>query len=262
MGRLAKIVYRVYNDYLMPSRLDEYERVIVALKRAGYEHITLRDYNQKLKSKTLGNRRYFINRHDIDTDIKTTRAFFEIEKKHGVKATYYFRLCTFDFNLMEEINRYGSEASYHFEEVAQYCKDNHIKSRQKAFEEMEKIKELFKSNFRAIEEGSGAKIRTLCSHGDFVNRELNIINNEITKDKKLRQELGIECEAYDSDIMDSFDIYVADDIYPIEYKPDSIFSYIGKRRVICMLTHPRPWRSSIMENTIDNFKRLYEGIRW
>ncbi len=29
-----------------------------------------------------------------------------------------------------------------------------------------------------------------------------------------------------------------------------------------MLTHPRHWRANYKENTIDNIKRLFEGIKW
>ena len=118
MGKLEVIKNRIYGDYFMPSRLDEYEKVIKNLSEVGYEHITLRDYNHKLKNGTLANKKYFINRHDIDTDVKTAKEFFKREKKYNVKATYYFRLSTLDFDFMQEIEEYGSEASYHFEELA------------------------------------------------------------------------------------------------------------------------------------------------
>jgi len=262
MGKIATIKNRIYSDYLMPSRLDEYELIIKTLKEQGYEHITFRDYKNRLDNNTLGNNRYFINRHDIDTDVSTAKEFFRIEKRYEVKATYYFRLSTLDFEFMKEIEAYGSEASYHFEEIARYCKDNHIKSRDEIFKQMESIKQLFIENFQMIEKKLNTKLKTVCSHGDFVNRKLNIVNNEITKDKKLREKLGIVCEAYDKDIMESFDIYVSDKQYPKFYIPKPIFEYIGKENIICMLSHPRQWRTAPIINTLDNLKRVYEGIVW
>ena len=253
---------RIYSDYFIPSRLDEYEEVILNLISTGYEHITFKDYSQMFRNNTLENKKYFINRHDIDTDIKTAKEFFKIEKKYDVKASYYFRLSTLDFEFMKEIEEYGSEASYHFEEIAQFAKDNHIHSKEEILNRLDEVKDLFIKNFKMIEANMCIKLQTVCSHGDFVNRKLKIINNEITNDKVLRENLGISCETYDDDLMNSFDIYVSDRPYPIFYAPKSIFEYIGKKNIICMLTHPKQWNRSLFCNTKENLKRLYEGIKW
>lgn len=263
MGKIDIIKNRIYSDYIMPSRLDEYAKIVEESLSNGYIHLTIRDYNRLRENKGLdSNQKYFIHRHDIDTDVATAKAFFEIEKRYNIKATYYFRLSTLNFSFMREIESYGSEASYHFEEIAQYCKDNHIKSRDTVLQDIDKIRVKFKNNFKMIENRLGYKMVSVSSHGDFVNRKLEIINNEITKDKKLRRELGVECETYDDDLMKSFDIYVSDRPYPTFYTPKSIFEYIGKEFTICMLTHPRQWRTNIIVSSIDNLKRVYEGLKW
>jgi hypothetical protein len=264
MGRLATIGNRIYGDYLMPSRLDEYDKVIKSLLESGYEHITFRDYNKNFKSDNIvENKKYFINRHDIDSDVATAKEFFKIEKKYNVKATYYFRLSTLDFEFMNEIEEYGSEASYHFEEVATYAKKYNIKTKNEILKHLDKIKNQFKKNLNMIKiKMEGVKVTTVCSHGDFANRELGVVNNIITKDTKLREEFGIECETYDEDILDSFDIYISDKPYPIYYTPKSIFNYIGKKNIICMLSHPRQWRTNILINTYDNINRFIEGIQY
>jgi len=261
--RIFKILKnRIYSDYFMPSRLSEYERIIKSLIENGYEHITVRDYNYRLKNNLLENKKYFINRHDIDTDVATAKEFFKIEKKYNVKASYYFRLSTLDFNFMKEIESYGSEASYHFEEIATFAKKYHIKSKYEIIKRLDEIKKEFIKNFQIIENRIGVKLKTVCSHGDFANRKLQIINNEITKDYNLRKELGIECETYDKDIMDSFDIYVSDQPYPKFYIPKPIFEYIGNKNIICMLSHPRQWNTNWFCNTKENLKRIYEGLVW
>ncbi len=261
---IVKIIKnRIYSDYMMKSRLNEYDNILKKLNENGYEHITFRDYSIKFRINTLDKKKYFINRHDVDTDIETAKEFFKIEKKYNVKASYYFRLSTLDYSFMNEIEKYGSEASYHFEEIAQYCKDHNIRSKEGVFNNMENIKEIFISNFKMIESNlSTTKLKTVCSHGDFVNRKLKILNNEITKDKCIRNLLEIDCETYDKDIMDSFNIYVSDSAYPKYYKPNNIFDYIGKKNIICMLTHPRHWRTNIYINMKDNLYRLYEGFKW
>jgi len=261
MGKLTTVRNRIVSDYLMPSRLYEYEKIIKTLLENDYKILSLKEYKKLLDSNNF-NGKYFVNRHDIDTDVTTTKEFFKIEKKFNVKATYYFRLSTLNFEFMQEIEEYGSEASYHFEEIAQFAKDNHIKSKENILDRIDEIKKIFKQNFKMIEEKLGFKLKTVCAHGDFVNRTLKIVNNEITKDKTLKDELGILCEAYDEDILNSFDIYISDKPYPQFYTPNKIFSYIGKKNKICMLSHPRHWKVNWIENTKDNINRVYEGLIW
>jgi hypothetical protein len=252
----------MYNDFLMPSRVEEYERIIQQALKSGYEHITIKDYYKKLIENKLDSSMYFIHRHDIDTDVSTARKFFEIEKKYNIKATYYFRLSTIDIDFMKELNDYGSEVGYHFEEIATYCKKKHIKSKEEVFKELLKIKKVFIKNFKELEAKLGFKIETIASHGDFVNRKLGIINNEIVKDKNVRKEINIICESYDEKLIKSFDIYISDAQYPVFYTPINIFEVIGKYNKICFLTHPRQWRSDIIINLFDNFKRIWEGLMW
>jgi len=260
MGRLTTIVNRLYSDYLMPSRLDEYATILQTLSDNGYKSISIREYNKLLSSDGLEGR-YFVNRHDIDTDVATAKEFFKIEKKYKAHASYYFRLSTLDFKFMKDIVSYGSEASYHFEEIATFAKSKHIKSKEEILANLDEIKDIFKKNFLMIEKNIGTKLYTVCSHGDFTNRTLELINNEITKDDMLREELGISCEAYDQELMDHLDIYVSDAPYPILYNPRSVFDFIGKKDIICMLSHPRQWKVNWVVNTIDNIKRVYEGIK-
>lgn len=262
MKTINIIKNRIYADYLMPSRLPEYEKNIKILLDNDYEIITVRDYYHKLENNSLNTKNYFINRHDIDTDTLTAKEFFKIEKKYGVKATYYFRLSTLDFKFMKELEKCGSEASYHFEEIATYCKEKHIKDKGTALKHLPQMKEMFKKNFLNIEKKVGRKLETVCSHGDFVNRALDITNNILTQDILLRKELGIKCETYDDILMKSFEIYIADRPHPVYYYPKSIFEVIGQKNIICMLSHPRQWKSSPIINSIDNIKRVWEAFQW
>lgn len=265
MGKITNIVNRIYADFIMPSRLNEYETLIKKSLEKNYIHLSVIEYYEKLLRNLLDpNKKYFVHRHDIDTDIKTARKFFDTEQKYNIKASYYFRLSTLDFKLMKEIDAYGSEASYHFEEIAQFCKDNHIKNTNGVYENLDKIKENFSNNFFFIEKNLGYKIQSVASHGDFINRKLKIINNEITNDMRLRYKLGIILETYDDEFKSSFDIYISDKEHPIYYSPINIFDAIGKEeyKKIYMLTHPRQWQTNFKVNFCDNIKRIYEGLTW
>lgn len=262
MTKFRSIFNRIYADYIMPSRLKEYEKIIKLAIEKKYTHITLKDYYTKLINNELGKKKYFIHRHDIDTDIRTTKKIFEIEKKYNIKASYYFRLSTITPELMQNIENFGSEASYHFEEIASYCKKHKITTKKKAIDNIEKIKNDFIINFKELESNLGYKFKTVASHGDFVNRKLKLINNELTNDLNLRKSLGINCEAYDSILHDSFDAYISDKPYPKYYSPENIFDVIGKAEVICMLTHPRQWETNFWINTKDNIQRAIEGFNF
>jgi len=253
---------RIYCDYLMPSQLSMYERVVSAAQQAGYTQTSVRGYFDLLCKRQGPLDKVLVHRHDIDTDLRTTRKLFEIEKRHGITSSFYFRLSTLDFALMQEIEDFGSEASYHYEEVATYAKLNKIKDPTTLRSRMAEIRSTFAANFACIEQRLGKKMRTVASHGDFVNRRLKISNVEILADASLRESCGIACEAYDRTFLESFDIYITDRPAPQYYFPMSPVEALRGHARICLLTHPRQVETNWKENTKDNLQRLYEGMVW
>jgi hypothetical protein len=258
---MERIIHRIYNDILLPSRLKEYENLLNIFIENGFISLPIIEFYERIKRNSLNaNEKYLILRHDVDSDPEMARQLFNSEKQYGVRSTFYFRLSTLHFDLMEEIYRFGSEASYHFEEVASYCKKHHIKERSKVSQELAVIKEIFLSNYQMIENKLGIKLRSVCSHGDFVNRRLSYNNNEITKDYALRERLGIEVEAYDKMLMDSFDIYVADAPFPFLWHPANPIEFINRCNIVCILTHPRNLGRNILVNIKQNLTRVVEWI--
>ena len=253
---------RLYCDYLMPSQLAAYEKVVRTAHEAGYTQTSVRAYFDLVREGRRIPEKVLVHRHDIDTDLRTTRKMFEIEKKHGIKSSYYFRLSTLDFSLMREIEEYGSEASYHYEELATYAKKNRIKCPIALRQRMPEIRSDFIANFSRIEQRLGIKMRTVASHGDFANRRLKISNTEILDDQQLRAACGIECETYDRALLDHVDIYISDRPAPQYYYPTSPLDALRAHRRICLVTHPRQVETNWKENTKDNLFRVYEGLVW
>ena len=68
----------------------------------------------------------------------------------------------------------------------------------------------------------------MASHGDFVNRRLNIINHELLNDPAMRARCGIVCEAYDPELLAHFDAYLSDRPYPQFYHPMSPFAALAR----------------------------------
>ncbi len=67
-------------------------------------------------------------RHDVDTDPGTAAAMWDIERELGVESSYFFRLSTLAPALMADIAAGGSEASYHYEEVATVAKRRRLRT--------------------------------------------------------------------------------------------------------------------------------------
>lgn len=256
------VLNRLYSDYVMPSRMAEFERFIKTAQDLGYAQVSVRQFVDSLRQPHCPNRKVLIHRHDIDSDLRTTRKLFQLEKKYNIKSSYYFRLSTLDFELMREIEDYGSEASYHYEELATYAKRHKIKDAAAVRERIPEIRDEFVANFRRIETRFGKKMTTVAAHGDFANRKLKLRNTEILTDPKLRAACGIVCETYDAALLENTDLYIGDRPYPEYYYPISPAAAIGKYNKIYLLTHPRQCETNWKENTKENLWRFYEHLTW
>jgi hypothetical protein len=259
---MKAFLQRLYSDYGMPSRLSMYENLVRAAHGAGFVQTSVRDFYDRARAGQLARTKFIVHRHDIDTDLRTTRKLFEIEKKHGIRSSFYFRLSTVDFGLMREIEAYGSEASYHYEELAAFAKKHKLKDPALVRQRLPEIRKAFRGNLAWFEGQLGKKLRTVASHGDFANRRLKLNNAEILADPQLRQECGIECEAYDAALLDHIDLYIADRPPPQYYCPASPFDMLDKHDRICLVTHPRQVETNWAENTKANLFRFYEAVIW
>ncbi len=255
------VYWRIYGDYLMKNRFGLYRNILESAIAKGYEHLSMIQFYHSIKEgKLTSDKKIFIHRHDIDTDRKGAAIFFEIEKSLHINSSYYFRLSTLDIPLMKEINSYGSEASYHYEEIATYCKRKGILKPEQLSQHLKTIREDFKKNFTTVENKLGYKLHTVASHGDFVNRKLKVANHFLLQ-QDIRDELGIVAEAYDPVFTENYSIKISDKEAPVYFAPIHPLDAIEKQYpVICLLTHPRQWRSHVITNTKDNLQRIKEGI--
>ena len=259
---IKKILYRIYGDYLMSSRLSEYEAILRTFKEAGYESMTIRDVCLCVHSNQPLPRKLIVYRHDVDVSLKIARKMFKLEKKCNIRASYYFRLSTLDFDFMKEIENFGGEASYHYEEISSFVKKRHLKDLNRVLDLIPQIKNIFEENLKMIEANLGRKIVTVASHGDFSNRKLGITNCEILKDRFFRKKVGILCECYDDELMKHFDCYISDASFPEFYKPLSPLEAIKRYERIYFLSHPIHWEADFLASTKHNLIRLYEHVMW
>ena len=149
-----KFKQRIYEDYFKPSRLFAYRKVLELLRDSEYRMVGVLDFYNIVQREGSITGKYFINRHDIDTSPRVAREMFCIEKEvfgKGGSATYYFRDSTIDRKLISEIDEYGYETGYHYEEIATYEKKHKTRSKTALEQAMPQIREEFEKdleNFR------------------------------------------------------------------------------------------------------------------
>lgn len=255
---MKSMLHRLYNDFLMPSRIAELEQVLLDAKVAGYEIISLGGY---LNKKSLGGvkEKILLLRHDIDTDPATAQLIWDMERRLGIHGTFFFRLNTIDIALMRRIEEEGGEVGYHFEEISSVIKSGRkFKTKNELYGA---AASLFCSNLNSLRKGTSLSLQAVASHGDFVNRSVGIINNEFLCED-VRRIMGISYEAYDSILVEDIDLRIADRMFPAMWYPISPHEAICRGdSIIQLLIHPRQWRAAPIANAKDNIVRALEGIR-
>jgi hypothetical protein len=260
----VSLISRLYADYLMRSRLDDYREFLEFAGKEGYRTLSIIDFADLVRRNGLNAAdRYLVLRHDIDTTSKLTDGFFEVERELGVYSSYYFRLCTLDVPFMRTISDSGREASYHYEELATYAKRHALRSASEVQRHLPAIRELFEANLAELRQRTGLPMRSAASHGDFVNRRLELWNTIVLDDAGLRRRTGIEVETYDLEIMRHVTRRCADETYPVLWRPDDPAEAIRQHSpVVYVLTHPRQWGAAVMGNFRADWRRLREGVQF
>jgi GNAT superfamily N-acetyltransferase len=251
-----RIAGRLYGDYLLPSRLREYELLLSLALTAGYATLPLGEFarREELPERVL------LLRHDIDSDLATAARMWRIEQRLGVRGTWFFRLSTWDDSLIDEIAGGGCEVGYHYEELATLAVRRGARSRKAALALIGEARDLLRSNSAAVRRRSGLPLTTFASHGDFANRRTGVANTALLEDEGLRAELDVRVEAYDETITSRFDARASDRGHPQLWTPsDPADALRAGAGVIEILVHTRPWGAAPLANARLDLARLRDG---
>lgn len=184
-------------------------------------------------------------------------------KKYAVKSSFYFRNSTFEPKLMKEIEGYGSEASLHFEPIADFVKANNIKTKEELYQYNnweERCLHILKCNIERFRNLLSIPCVTIASHGEYENSLVSTPNNYLTEDIATYEQLGIKVEAYNKEMIEKVTCYISD--VPIEinkgYKYGTTpFEAIKKEeKFIMFLSHPNHWHYNILRQ----FKKLVKVL--
>ena len=138
--------------------LTTYKIFLQELIASGYSFETLQDFIQEPKNKTV------ILRHDVDRKPENALVIAKIEKKAGIKASYYFRIVkqSYDENIIRQIAEMGHEIGYHYENLSLY-RGNYELSITHFELDLKKLRRFY-------------PVKTICMHGsplsEWDNRDL------------------------------------------------------------------------------------------
>ena len=112
--------------------------------------------------------KYFVLKHDVETDVSKALKMAQIEASFGHRGSYYVQAYLLNdeknVSLLKEIKELGHEISYHYD-VMDFTKGD----LEAAITEFEKNKKLF--------EGNGFTLSTLCQHGNPVVERIGYTSN-------------------------------------------------------------------------------------
>jgi hypothetical protein len=263
---LGRLLRRLLADYGSPGRGEEYLSILRLARDRGYRLLSLEDFVACSRDGG-GSARCVILRHDVDIDdVPGNEAFFRAELEVGARATYYFRLSTArtHLGLIERLRDAGFEVGYHFEEGATLAKQWRWRSREEVFGHRDEIVSAFRQNCESIRNSWSPALRSVAAHGDWINRKLGFINNELI-DRRTLAECGLAFEAYDSDIRDAVDTYVSDVATPPQKWTRGVGPIDEIRAGRCrlyMLTHERRWHPGRLAKASADAGRLRDAVRY
>ena len=128
MSALRVIAWHLYQSLVMPDRLAEYCDLLRSIAANGYAFSTVEGFASNVIAGCMPPEKTCVLRVDIDSDSVGAARMFDIAAAEGAHGTYYFRLSTLDRSLALRIRAQGSEAGYHFEELATFAKRHGLRS--------------------------------------------------------------------------------------------------------------------------------------
>lgn len=160
----------------MDFTLKIYRELLLALKHAGYQFVTM----EQLVDAQSSTGKYCCMRHDVDLRAENSLRTALIEHALGIRATYYFRVVPQSCQpyIIRQIVALGHEVGYHYEDMS-ICHGN----QDTAYQHFQDKLAYFRTFY---------PVRTICMHGAPTSR---YDGRDLWKTHDYKA-LGITCEPY------------------------------------------------------------------
>ena len=253
---MRRVATRVYRDYVARERLSAFATLLAVAGKRGYEVVP---HSAFASGARAPGGRTLLLRHDVDSDVGRARRMWELERRAGVTATWFFRRSTWDLPLMRELAAAGCDVGYHYEELAALIRERGAASAAQARALIPEGRERLRAALAELRAGSGLPLDLLASHGDFANRAVDVANVELLDDPGFRAELGVRLEAYD--VAGDVDARATD--AGGAWSPEDPAAALARGEpVVEVLVHPRAWGAAPLVNARLDVERLVAGVRY
>lgn len=125
----------------------DYEQVLDTALANDWNILTVKDYLQTSNP----DEPFVVLRHDVDRRVESTVTMADIEADRDIQSTYYFRMSTFDSNIVQSLSEQGHEIGYHYEDLAKTGGDQQT------------ARERFAKNLQTFRRY--VDVSTVCAHG-------------------------------------------------------------------------------------------------
>jgi hypothetical protein len=253
------IARRLHGHYLQRERLDDFDVLLRGALERGYRTMPLSAFaDLTAAGSPRAEDRLLLLRHDVDTDVQRARRMWEMEHRHGVVSSYFFRRSTWDVAFMRELAAAGCDVGYHYEELATVVKERGAASAAEARALIGAARDRLRTTLPELRARTGLVLDVFAAHGDFANRAVGVSNVELLSDPALRAELGVRLEAYD--VESHVSARTSDGIPPRGWQPeDPMHAIVRGEAVVAILLHPRSWGGAPTVNARADLVRLREG---
>lgn len=246
------IFLRAYRNCGGGAYIEHYEDFIKSLVVEGYSIIPLKEVN----SDKAQNGRTSLARHDVDiSSVSGNRQFYNIEKRHGARSTFYFRLSTIKAHkeLIAELISEGFEVGYHFEEVATAVKKYGLRSKEDVYRQSSVIRDEFARNVDKFRGITGLNQISVSDHGDWANRLVGVNNRDVIPSSFMHNQ-GVLFEAYDL-LINQVEYLTDTQVIPPNWK-------VPVSEHFCFLAHERNWSSDPLAHWGADWNRLCEAFKF
>ncbi len=150
----------------MDFTIGKYKKLLYALISKGYDFITFKQYIENKEN--FNNKMILILRHDVDFFPKYALNMALIERKMGIKGSYYFRFNNRIFNdvVIKQIALLGHEIGYHYETMDKVINNELLNNNKNEFSSEEIIDKAYKLFVKELELFREViDVKTICMHG-------------------------------------------------------------------------------------------------
>ena len=179
---------------VLPVDQHSYQDFLDEIIRLGYTPIRVMDYYNHVPT----TKKTIVLRHDVDVSAEYALKMAEIEQARGIKSSYYFRWSTVDPEVIKKIRAMGHEVGLHYETLAFYSEEIHLKSAQDITAAVQQeLRSRLKFEIAQFKQQFG-EMYTIASHGADENIRLGVTNYKAIMEGENPNDYGIIGTAYGS----------------------------------------------------------------